>query len=47
MMRFAGHVYCIGGEEIHGVWFVKPEGNRALKTPRRIWKDNIKTDLKE
>jgi len=36
-----------GREEIHGVWFVKPEGKRSLRIPRRSWKDNIKMDLKE
>jgi hypothetical protein len=25
----------------------KPEGNRPLRRPRRIWEDNIKMDLKK
>jgi len=35
------------GEEIHSVWFVKPEGKRSLRIPRRSWKGNIKMNLKE
>jgi hypothetical protein len=43
-IRWACLIY--GGEEIHSVWFVKPEGKRSLRIPRRRWKDNIKINLK-
>jgi len=36
-----------GGEEIHCVWFVNPEGKMSLRIPRRRWKDNIKVNPKE
>jgi hypothetical protein len=28
-------------------WLKKSKGKRKLGRPRRIWKDNIKTDLRE
>jgi hypothetical protein len=37
------------GERIYIYMFSvgKPEGKRSLRTPRRRWEDNIKTDLQE
>ena len=32
---------------MHRVLVGKPEGKRALGTPRRRWEDNIKMDLQE
>ena len=47
-MRWAGHVACMG--ERRGVYRVlvgKPEEQRPLGRPRRVWEDNIKMDLQE
>jgi hypothetical protein len=47
-MRWAGHVARIGAErEVHRVLVGKPEGKRPLGRPRRIWEENIKTDVQE
>jgi len=50
-MRWAGHVACMEGRrtgEMHTwLWWGKPEGKRPLGKPRRIWEDNIKTDVQE
>ena len=35
------------GRDVHRVLVGKPEGKRPLGRPRRIWEDNIKTDLQE
>jgi hypothetical protein len=38
-----GHVACVGKRRgIYRVLVGKPEGNRQLGRPRRIWEDNIK-----
>jgi transcription termination factor 2 len=47
-MRWAGHVALMG--ERRGVYRVlvgRPEGKTPLGRPRRRWKGNIKTDLRE
>jgi hypothetical protein len=47
-MRWAGHVARMGeGRGVHGVLVGSAEWERALRRPRRRWKDNIKLDLKE
>ena len=35
------------GRGVHKVLVRKPEGKRPLGRPRRIWEDNIKTDLQK
>ena len=35
------------GRDVHRVLVGKPEGNRPLGRPRRIWEDTIKMDLQE
>jgi hypothetical protein len=30
-----------------GFWWQKPEGNRPLGRPRRMWEDNIKMDVRD
>ena len=48
LMRWTGHVARVG--EKKGGYMVlmgKPEGNRALGSPRRSWDDNNKMDLQE
>jgi hypothetical protein len=45
-LRWAGHVARMG--ERRGAYKAlvgKPEGRRALGSPRRRWEDNIKMDL--
>jgi len=47
-MRWAGHVAHMG--ERRGVYRVlerKPEEQRALRSVRRRWEDNIKMDLQD
>jgi hypothetical protein len=47
-LRWAGHVARMG--KMRGAYRAlvgKPEGRRPLERPRRIWKDNIKMDLRE
>jgi hypothetical protein len=47
-MRWAGHVARVGeGRGVHRVLVGKPEGKRPMGRPRRIWEDNIKTNLQE
>jgi len=47
-MKWAGHASRMGeGRGVHRVLLGKPEGKRPLGRPRRIWEDNIKTDLQE
>ena len=47
-MRWEGHVARMGkGRGVHKVLVRKPEGKRPLGRPRRIWEDNIKTDLQK
>jgi hypothetical protein len=46
--KIAGHVAHMG--EVRGVYRVlvgRPEWKRPLERPKRRWKDNIKTDLRE
>jgi len=48
LMRWAGHVARMGGEEVHTwFWWGKPEGKRPLERPRSRWEDNIKMDVQE
>jgi hypothetical protein len=43
-----GHVTRMGeNRNSYRILVGKPEGNRPLGRPRRRWKDNIKTDLRE
>jgi hypothetical protein len=35
------------GRGVYRVLVGRPEGKRQLGRPRRRWKDNIKTDLRE
>jgi hypothetical protein len=47
-MRWAGRVARMGEDGgVHRMLVGKPEGKRPLGRPRRIWEDNIKTDLQE
>jgi hypothetical protein len=47
-MRWAGHVARMGeGRDVYRVSVGRPEGKRLPGKPRRRWKDNIKTDLRE
>jgi len=47
-MRWAGHVALMEeGKGVYRVLVGRPEGTRALGTPRRRWDGNIKTDLRE
>jgi hypothetical protein len=47
-MRWAGHVVRMGEKRnAYRLLMVKPEGKRPLGRPRRMWVDNIKTDLLE
>jgi hypothetical protein len=46
--RWAGHVTQMGEKRnAYRILMGKPEGKRLLGRPRRIWVDNIKTDLRE
>jgi hypothetical protein len=45
-LRWAGHVARMGEEKgMYRVLVWKPEGRRPMGRPRRIWVDNIRTDL--
>jgi hypothetical protein len=47
-MRWAGHVARMGrGRVVYRVLFGITEGKSPLGRPRRMWEDNIKTDLME
>jgi hypothetical protein len=47
-LRWAGNVVRMGERRgADRVLVGKPEGRGALGTPRRIWEDNIKIDLRE
>jgi len=47
-MRWAGHVARMDEEkELYKFLVGKPEGRRQLGRHRRIWVDNIRTDLQE
>jgi hypothetical protein len=47
-MRWAGHVARMGEKRnAYRVWMGKLEGKRAVGRHRRMWKDNIKMDLRE
>jgi len=47
-MRWAGHVARMGEERgVYRVLWGKPVGRRPVGRPRRIWVDNIRTDLQE
>jgi hypothetical protein len=35
IMRWAGHVACMGEEKMYNVLVEKPEGKRPLRRPRR------------
>ena len=44
-MRWAGHVAPMGeSRDVYWELVGKPEGERSLRDPRRIWEDNIKMD---
>jgi hypothetical protein len=47
-IRLAGHVACLLEKE-KACWISvgNPEGNRPLGRPRRKWKNNITTDVRE
>jgi hypothetical protein len=45
-MRGAGHVACMG-EKRNWILMGKLEGKRPLGRPRRMWKDNIRMDLRD
>jgi hypothetical protein len=47
-MRLAGHVARMAdGRGVYRVLVRRPEGKRPLGRPKRIWKDDIKMDLRE
>jgi hypothetical protein len=47
-MRLEGHVARVGEDRnVYRLLVGKPEGKRLLRRSRRIWVDNIKTDLGE
>jgi hypothetical protein len=47
-MRWAGHVARMAEETgAYQIFVGRPEGRRPFGIPRRIWEDNIKTDLRE
>jgi hypothetical protein len=46
--RWEGHVARMGTKRnAYTILVVKPEGKRPLGGPKRMWVDNIKTDLRE
>jgi hypothetical protein len=48
MMRWAGHVACMGEERgVYRVLVGSSEGKRQLGRLRRRWEDNIKMHLRE
>jgi hypothetical protein len=48
MMRWAGHVACVGKKRnACRIWVGKPERKRPLGRPRHWCKNNIKMDLME
>lgn len=44
-MKWVGCVWHFGGQK--SVLVVKSQRNKPLERPRRRWKDNVKTDMKE
>jgi hypothetical protein len=47
-MRWAGHVAQIGEKRnAYRILVGKPEGQRPLRRPRRMWVDNNEMDLRE
>ncbi|KAJ4430087.1 hypothetical protein ANN_22296 [Periplaneta americana] len=47
-LRWAGYVARMGeSRSAYRVLVGRPEGNRPLGRPRRMWEDNIKMDLRE
>jgi hypothetical protein len=47
-MRWAGDVARMGeGRGVYRVLVGRSEGKRPLERPRRMWEDNIKTNLRE
>jgi transcription termination factor 2 len=47
-MRWAGHVARVGeNRNAYRILMGKPEGKRPLGRPRRMWRDNIRMDLRE
>jgi hypothetical protein len=46
-MRWVGHVARMEKRNAYRILVGKPEGKRPLGRPRRMWVDNIKTDLRE
>jgi hypothetical protein len=47
IMRWAGHVACVGMRSTYRKLVGKPDGKRPLGSPRRRWEDNINIDLQE
>jgi len=47
-MRWAGYVARMGRQEIYvRFWWGNPEGKRQFGKPKGLWRNNIKTNLKE
>jgi hypothetical protein len=47
MMRWGGHVACMGARNVFKILVGKPEVKRQLGRPRRNWEDNIIVDHRE
>jgi hypothetical protein len=45
-MRWAGYVAHMEERNVYKVLMGKTEGNRSLGSPRRIWEDGIRMDLR-
>jgi hypothetical protein len=45
-MRWAGHVARIEKRRLYKVLVVRPEGKRALGTPRSRWEEGIRMNLR-
>jgi hypothetical protein len=47
-LRWTVHVARRGGKRnAYRTFFGKPKGKRSLGSPRRMWVDNIKMDLRD
>jgi hypothetical protein len=47
MMRWVGHIACMGEKGNADILVGKPDRKRPLRRPRCRWEDNIKMDLTE
>jgi hypothetical protein len=47
MMRWAGHVACVGEINANTILVGKPEEKRILRKPRCRWKEDIKMNFRE